>query len=223
MIVANRTGIAAVRSGRAELHTPSQSWDDQCQYFCRTRVDAPPGFRTAWLAWQGARLRHHDGPKHAPYATIGYFRGPGSAGHAVFMLKQGTGRCLSNDVIRQGRISVTTVDFILEAWPGAEWVGFTYDINGRQIHGHGPDLSAAAIERSQRGDHEHEHGALLKREIADAAGRHGMNLHTDQVGEPMHHAVAALQRRIGLRPSGFVGPSVLAYLADRRHAFTARP
>lgn len=221
MEIASRTGIAAFRAGRAEIHTPSQSWDNQCQYFCRTRFNAPPGFKTAWLAWQGARLRHHTGPEDAPYGTVGYFKGPGPAGHAVMM---GTrGHCLTNDAVTDGRISFTTVEFILDAWPGAEWVGWTEDINGRRIWGHGPSLSADAIRKSQRGDHVHEHGALLKQEIAAAVGKHGMNLHTNQVGEPMHIAVKALQKQIGFKQTGMVGPGVLAYLADRRSAFTARP
>lgn len=221
MIIANRTGIAAARSGRAELHTPSQNWDDKCQMFCRTRVDAPPGAATAREGWETAELKHRVAPEDAQFATIGYFRGPGPSWHAVFMLTGG--RCLSNDVIKQGAISLTTVDYILKAWPSAEWLGVTWDVNNRQIHGHGPDFSADAIARSQRGDHEHQHGEVLKQELASFAGKHGMNLHNDHVGEPMRVAVAHAQRQLGWRPTGVVGPSLLAYLADRRHAFTARP
>jgi hypothetical protein len=220
--IAPRTGIAAVRAGRVEIHHPSRDWTRDCQYFVRTRFGVGPGYATAHAAWMNTPTKHRERPDKAPYGTAGYFHGPpGSAGHAVLMLNGG--RCLSNDIDRVGRISVTTVEEILRKWPGYEWDGWTEHVNGVRIWGHGPSLSADAIRKSQRGDHQQRHGALLKRELAAAVGRHGMNLHTDQVGAPMQEAVSALQRQLGFRRTGLVGPSVLAYLADRRSAFTSRP
>lgn len=222
MNIAPRTGVLAVREGMAERRQPTQDWTRLCQFFCRTRFGIGPGAKTAYLAFQSAQHRHDSGPSSAPYGTIGYMKGPkGAAGHAVVMV--GDGNALSNDIRTAGRISLVSVHEILVKWPAYDWVGWTEDTNGARFYGFAPSISAEAVRKAQKGDHIHGHGSLLKRELADAVGNRGMKLSSDTVGAPMGDAVKVLQRRLGFKATGLIGPRVLGYLADRNHAFTARP
>lgn len=221
--IAPRTGVLAGLAARSERNHPTRDWTRDCQQFCRTRFEVGPGFGTAISAWRGAEHRHEVAPHNAPYGTIGYFAPPraGQAGHAVFMVKNGW--CYSNDVLVTGRIGRLKAAEIENRWPGFRWLGVTYDVNDRLIYGFAPSVSAAAVRKAQQEHRNHRHGQQVKRELADAVGRHGMNLQTDYMGDPMREAVRALQKRLGFTQNGLIGPRLLGVLGDRRHKLIARP
>lgn len=222
MPIAPVTGVRAVAAGRAEHVNPTQDWTRLCQMFTRTRFGIGAGAPTAIGAFKAATRRHED--RDAPYGTAGYFRAPtaGKPGHAVVMARGN--QCWSNDIKRAGGIDLTTIDAIEDRW-GYIWVGWTEDTNGVRFYGHGPSVSAEAVRKAQRANGDHPHGALIKAQLAavHGIGRSGMRLRDDHLGSPFDDAVRDLQKRLGLKRTGLVGPRLLGWLADHDHAFTARP
>lgn len=224
MDIAPRTGVLAVAHARGEHRNPTTDWTRRCQEFTRDAFEIGPGARTAIEAFFAcpAKLRHEN--KSAPYGTAGYFRAPaaGKPGHAI--VNAGHQRAWSNDIKHAGSIDLTTIEEIERRW-GYIWVGWTEATNGVRFYGHGPSISADAVKAAQQGAREHAHGQLLKRQLAGVPGigRHGMRLTDDRLGHPFDDAVSDLQKRLGLKRTGLVGPRLLGWLADHDHAFTARP
>lgn len=220
---APRTGVAAVAWCRGQHLDPSRDWTRDCQMFCRSAFGLDAYFGRAIDAWQGAppALRHPG--ELGPYGSVGYFAGPpGAAGHAVVFTREH--RIWSNDIRAAGSIDLTTVAAIEARW-GYQYLGWTESINLGRIYGHVPSLSADAIRDAQRDNRAHRHGALVKRELAvlPFIPDHWLDLSNGRLGGGTDRAVAELQRRLGLKATGLVGPRVLGHLADHRHRFTARP
>lgn len=130
LVSALRTRADAITWGRRQVTNPSQTWLALCLSFVRQAFGLPALYPSATAAWEGAALKHRTtSPGSIPAGVPVFFKG-GRFGHVVLSL--GGGLCLSNDVVRRGRIDVVRIADITKAW-GYPVLGWTGDLNGRSL------------------------------------------------------------------------------------------
>lgn len=128
-----RTAADAIAWGNAWVKsthpapTTSGDWLAWCLVFVRSCFNVDAHHRSAIEAWRGARRRHPvSRGSHVP-TGVPVFWSTGTWGHVALSI--GGGYCLSNDILRPGRIDVVKIDTITRRW-GAKLLGWTEDLNG---------------------------------------------------------------------------------------------
>ncbi len=98
-----------------------------CLKFSRTSAGAPGAAYDADAAWANAQFKHRmPDAGVAPAGTFVHWSG-GAHGHVAVSV--GGGRCISSDVLRQGRVDEVQIRQLSDSW---NYVlrGWTEDING---------------------------------------------------------------------------------------------
>jgi hypothetical protein len=127
---ANRTGRNAINWASARLG--DTGWLGLCQKFVRMSLGAGGGFPSALAAWNGARKKHGIANSSAVPAGVPVYWGGGPYGHVA--LSTGGGGIIGTDFPTMGRIGRGTIAGLSARWR-KPLLGWTEDINGKQIYG----------------------------------------------------------------------------------------
>lgn len=106
-----------------------------CLDFVHTMLGLPAHYRTALLAFEGAKVRHDKYHRSPPAGVPIFFRHAdhraNDFGHVA--LSEGHGKCYTNDIDGPGVISHSTIREIELRW-GMEYLGWTEDLNGFEVY-----------------------------------------------------------------------------------------
>jgi hypothetical protein len=172
-------------------------------------------YGSAEKAWAG-RVRPHSGRTPPPGVPV-YFRIQ-PFGHVT--LSAGGGYVFSNDIARTGYISKVHISTIESRW-NAPYLGWDEFVNRVRVLNY-PLITARSVTAALESGNAHPHGVLLKRELAAAVGRGNMDLSSAKLGSAFRSQSKKYQDRVGGAIDGTLNSLQLGFLADRRHAFTAR-
>lgn len=126
-----RTGLDARYWALLQVDRPTQSWYRLCLSFVRQSFGRPGGVADAGTAWDRAQFRHRtDNPEAIPADVPVWWELPSVADHVAYSL--GGGWCLSNDILRPGKIDRVRIDTITRSW-GGQLQGWAEDINGGRV------------------------------------------------------------------------------------------
>lgn len=126
-----RSPSEAVAWGREQVDHPVKDFTRLCLQFVRMAYGLPVVHPDAGTAWDLAELRHPTRTANSiPRGVPVFFELPSVADHVALSL--GDGWCLSNDVLRTGRIDRVRIDAIVQRW-GAQLLGWTEDLNGHRV------------------------------------------------------------------------------------------
>lgn len=122
----DRTVDEVMAWSRSEIGKPSRDWRGMCQSHCRSAYGVPGWSPSAITAWGKIPKEHRNEggkPEDAPRGAILYYSG-GEFGHAALAAGvQSSGKCLSNDYVRSGRIDYAPRDFA--RWGNLKFVGWS--------------------------------------------------------------------------------------------------
>jgi hypothetical protein len=115
------------RPTRQDWNPPTYDWYGACLSVTRQAAGTPKVYDDATEAWVNA-VHRHDWADEPPRGAIVYWTG-GSHGHGHVVRSLGQGMCLSNDLVRKGRIDIVEITDLNRFWrlPKAGWAN---DING---------------------------------------------------------------------------------------------
>lgn len=136
--MAIRTGPAARAWGRAQITktsapTSTGNWYRWCKVFVRMCFNVPSdGTPDAGRAWDRAKFKHVESdPKKIPADVPVFWELPSVADHVAY--STGGGMCLSNDILREGRVDEVPIDLITRKW-GGRLLGWTEDIDSKRVY-----------------------------------------------------------------------------------------
>ncbi|MDN7120322.1 hypothetical protein INN71_02835 [Nocardioides sp. ChNu-153] len=118
-------------TSRDDAPTSTDDWYRWCLVFVRSCFGVAARYSMAGQAWDHAQLKHRTSdPDTIPAGVPIFWELPGEADHVALSL--GGGWCLSNDILRRGRIDRVRIDTITRAW-GGQLQGWTEDLNGVRV------------------------------------------------------------------------------------------
>jgi hypothetical protein len=112
---------------RQDWNPPSFDWLGACLSVTRQAAGTPKVYDDATQAWNNA-VHRHEWDDEPPRGAIVFWTG-GSHGHGHVVRSLGEGVCLSNDLVRRGRIDIVEIADLNRFW-GLPRAGWTNDING---------------------------------------------------------------------------------------------
>lgn len=110
-------------------------WKGLCLRFVRTMYAVPSKYPTAISAWNGVPSKQRHGWYNAP-AGVPVFWSGGSSGAGHVAIADGTGKCWSSDILREGHVDLVPITLIASKW-GLHFEGWTEQINGVTVY-HAP-------------------------------------------------------------------------------------
>ena len=132
MAVSTRTGSAAIAWGRRQITYPSKSYYRLCLQFVRLCFNVVARDSSAATSWSKNKYRHFTtNAASIPAGVPVYWNTSGVYDHVA--LSTGNGKCLSNDILRSGKIDEVSIDYITRRW-GAKLLGWSEDINGVRVY-----------------------------------------------------------------------------------------
>lgn len=123
-----RTPEQAITWARAQIDHPVKDFTRLCLQFVRMAYGLAALHPDAGTAWDKAKTKHRTTDADAiPRGVPVFWELPSVADHVALSL--GGGRCVSNDILRPGKVDVVLIDTITREW-GATLQGWTEDLNG---------------------------------------------------------------------------------------------
>lgn len=171
--MAARSSKEAIAWGRSRIAiatapTSTGNWFRWCKVFVRMCFNVPSdGTPDAGQAWDRAKFKHHESdPMQIPAGVPVFWELASVADHIA--LSTGRGRCLSNDILRSGRIDEVAIDTITRSW-GGRLLGWTEDIDSVRVWQPKPEAKETGnITAALQADNVADREAALRRVV-----RHG--------------------------------------------------
>lgn len=126
-----RTGSTAIAWARNQIKSPSRGYRQLCLQFTRLCYGVAASAPDANAGWRNATKRHAATSGANIPAGVPVWWAVGSYGHVA--ISTGNGKCVSNDILRSGKVDEVSIDYITKRW-GARLLGWSEDINGVTVY-----------------------------------------------------------------------------------------
>lgn len=130
-----KTASDAIVWGRSQIKNPKKSYYQLCLQFVRNCFGVSAMHADAKTAWAKAKKKHATSIVEDIPAGVPVFWSVGKYGHIA--LSTGNGNCLSNDILRKGRIDEVPIQAITRSW-GAKLLGWSEDVNDVVVYTKAP-------------------------------------------------------------------------------------
>lgn len=107
-------------------------WKGLCLRFVRTMLEIPSGAPTAIAAWKAVPSKLTHSWYNAP-AGVPVFWSGGSTGAGHIAIADGTGKCWSSDILREGHVDLVPITLIAAKW-GLHYLGWSEQLNGVNVY-----------------------------------------------------------------------------------------